>query len=119
MPRMTQKYKAALAAAKTLATCQVNDSYALYQTLNAHNWYWNSKRGVWEMGESAQKATDLVRVRVWAASEFVEQAADEVAHELQKQDYQLLERSFPYVCRPPKQLESRIYLSFLTKKENA
>jgi predicted CoA-binding protein len=116
MPKMTKKYKAALAAAKNIATVAVNDSQVLYQQLNAQNWYWNSKWGIWEMGEPAQKPSDLVRIRVWAATEKVEQAAEEVTHLLQKQDYELLECSTPYVCRPPRQLESRIYLSFLPRR---
>jgi len=110
---MTQKYQGALAVARTVATIHLNDSKALYRSLNAHNWYWNSKVGVWERGSRAQKPTDLVRVRVWAATEVVEQAADDVAFSLLNSDYQLVERSEPYVCRPPKQLESRIYLRFL------
>ncbi len=124
MARMTKKYKGALAVASVKLkkflmlgknTCRFTDNKALYRALNAHNWYWNSKMEAWELGESAQKPTDLIRVRVWAATEVVRQAADDVAYELLNRNYELVERSEPYECRPPKQLESRIYLAFLPR----
>lgn len=121
MPRMTQKYRAALELAKTILSSplQPNDSQSLYHDLNQKNWFWNSKTGVWEQGEPAQKPTELVYVRVWADTEKVEQAASDVAGEMQRRDYRLVDRSETYPCRPPKQLESRIYLKFLfEKKEN-
>ena len=119
MPRMTTKYRAALKIAKAISIPNaLEDQSALYQKLNEHNYFWNSKLKTWGK-KPALAPTDLVRIRVWAAAEHVEQAADDAMNALSHHHYKLLERSSPYPCRPPKQLESRIYLTFLPEKNDA
>jgi hypothetical protein len=114
MPRMTAKYRTALKLAEAILThpFEHNDQKVLYRRLGEHNYFFDSKSKVWEKGEPANPPTELVRVRVWAKAEQIEQVADKLVSDL-SHDYRLVERSEPYPCRPPKQLESRIYLSFL------
>lgn len=112
---MTAKYRGAiqLASAKLppATFADWDNQSALYQKLGEHNYFWNSKVKAWEKGKTAAEPTGLVRIRVWAAAENVEQVAFDVQKELSHRNYQCLERSGPYPCRPPKQLESRIYLT--------
>jgi hypothetical protein len=51
-------------------------------------------------------------VRVWADKNKVENAADLFIENVESMGLKLLERSNSYPCRPPNQLESRIYLTF-------
>jgi hypothetical protein len=115
MPRMTAKYRTALKLAEAILDhpFDPNDQKVLYRRLGEHNYFFDSKSKVWEKGEPANPPTDLVRVRVWAKAEHIEQVADKLVSELSDGDYRLIERSEPYPCRPPKQLESRVYLTFL------
>ncbi|PHJ55764.1 hypothetical protein VF14_33550 [Nostoc linckia z18] len=90
---------------------QIQDE--LYAELNRLGWYWQAAKKEWERDDTpAKEATKLIRVRVWAAREIVENAADLFAENVEGMGLKLLERSNPYPCRPPNQLESRIYLTF-------
>jgi hypothetical protein len=60
----------------------------------------------------------MIRIRVWAATEKVADAADAVAEAMPQYGLRLIERSEPYICRPPKQAESRIYLTFVDQDPN-
>jgi hypothetical protein len=75
---------------------------------------WNSEAGTWDNWSAmdADQPTELIRVRAWARAEAVEMIADGIVEAMLAAGLQLVERSQPYVCRPPKQLESRIYLTF-------
>ncbi len=85
----------------------------LYQELNRLGWYWDSNRKEWLRDDTpAKEATKLIRVRVWAATDKVEQAAELFLESALDIELRLIEKSAPYVCRPPNQKESRIYLTF-------
>lgn len=58
----------------------------------------------------ADPPSNLIRVRLWADASHVEQLADTVTQMLETSGYRVLERS-NYPCRPPKQLEARVYLT--------
>lgn len=85
----------------------------LYTELNRLGWYWQAKKKEWERNDApAKEATKLIRVRVWAAREVVEDAAELFLENVESMGLRLIEKSSPYPCRPPNQLESRIYLTF-------
>lgn len=90
-----------------------NNQDDLYSELNRLGWFWNSKNQEWERNDKLpDPASELIKIRVWAASNKVENAADLVVESMEEKGFSLLEKSSPYICRPPKQSESRIYLSF-------
>lgn len=114
MPRMTAKYSAALAALRKLRKPTTGDQEAAYKRLMDAGYMWDSKTQVWlNLGnEPADKPTQMIRVRVWTDASKVDDAANVVVAAMQDR-FHLVERSDPYPCRPPKQAESRVYLSFL------
>lgn len=92
----------------------------LYRELNRLGWFWQPKKKEWERDDTpAKEATNLIKVRVWAATTLVKQAADLIVEQCEGVGLELLERSEPYQCRPPLQLESRIYLVFKDIDEQA
>lgn len=124
MPKKTAKYLQACTTATqqagitALQIMGMANQDELYERLQKQGYHWNSKAGEWEYHkpESANDPTPLLYIRVWADADAVEQAADEVSQKLAG-GYALVERSRPYPCRPPKQLESRVYLKFLPKQK--
>ena len=85
----------------------------LYSELNRLGWYWQPDNKEWERDDTpANSATKLIKIRVWAAKEIVENAAELFSENAESNGLRLIEKSPPYPCRPPKQLESRIYLTF-------
>lgn len=95
---------------------QMENQEELYSTINKAGYHWNSKIKEWEYHEleDANEPTPLIMIRVWADAEIVEEVADDVVKGV-KRIFQLVERSTPYPCRPPKQLESRVYLKFMPR----
>ncbi|MFG6097349.1 hypothetical protein SPB21_18940 [Leptothoe sp. ISB3NOV94-8A] len=112
MPRRTQKYLKALETAQGLNISQTEDQSTLYVALNEKNFFWDSGDQRWVPGMEPNPASDLIRIRVWAAAETVKDAAQLIVRRLTRDGLELIEQSDPYPCRPPKQLESRIYLTF-------
>jgi len=113
--RQTKKYR----AAQEIATLTHQSQEDLYSQLNNLGWFWNSKNQTWERDDRlAEPASNLLRIRVWAAADKVENLASIVAESLATYGLELLEQSEAYPCRPPKQSESRVYLT-LTEREYA
>lgn len=119
MPRMTAKYKSAIQKAhnQNLPAIETNNQEELYALLQQHGFFWNSDSKVWEEFDiqDADDATKLIMVRVWADAEIVEEAADEIVGKVKRQ-WEIVERSQPYQCRPPKQREARVYLKFIPNR---
>lgn len=112
--KQTKKYTKAC----EIATLTHDNQESLYKQLNALGFFWDSKIQNWLRDDRlADAPTNLIRVRVWAATEKVEQAADCFIEACGEYDLKLQEKSEPYQCRPPKQGESRIYLTFTDNKE--
>ena len=116
-PRMTAKYKTARDTAYFRNIPPEGSQEELYERLQAAGFFWNSDSKVWEEFdiEDADDPTRLVMIRVWADAEIVEEAADDLVSKTKK-FFELIERSKPYPCRPPKQREARVYLKFLPKR---
>ncbi len=92
----------------------------IYAELQKRGYFWDPKSSRWDhySAEAASAPTDLIRMRVWAAAGEVEKIADLVV--VQMNDFgrlKLVEQSEPYPCRPPKQLESRVYLTFQRREK--
>lgn len=112
MARQTEKFLKAVAIAGNRFR---NTSHeVLYQMMSESNYYWDSRSKEWiySYPDRNDPATQLHRVRVWAAREEVESLATAIIQSLTEQGYRLDERSAIYPCRPPKGNEARIYLSF-------
>ena len=112
MPRQTRKYVTALETAERLNIPPLDNPESLYSTLNQQNFFWESGEGRWVPGSEPEAATELIRIRVWAESSKVQEVANTVVRRLSGAGYALVEKSEPYICRPPKQAESRVYLTF-------
>lgn len=113
MPKQTKKYLAAVGTASGLGISIGDDADHLYRELNQKNFFWDSKDGRWVPGSAPEPATALIRIRVWADTDKVGDAANVLTRRLIDSGFNLLEQSQPYMCRPPNQLESRIYLTFI------
>lgn len=118
MPRMTTKYAAAW---RLLGQPEPRpDAEQLYAHLRAGNRFWNSDTGEWEYHDPAEAKPPMegVAIRVWAATEHAAKAAQALAHALHLvYGWRLIETSEPYQCRPPQQLESRVYMKFLPRSD--
>ncbi|WP_086757976.1 hypothetical protein [Nostoc sp. 106C] len=107
--KRTQKYSKAL----NLLAFPHQTQDQLYSELNRLGWYWEPQRKEWVRDDTpAKEATKLIRVRVWTASDKVEDAADLFVETAEEKGLRLLEKSAPYPCRPPNQKDSRVYLTF-------
>lgn len=117
MPKMTVKYREALFAAgrEGIKVKAGIDQDKLYGMLQEKGLMWDSSQQEWMIleNEPADAPTGLVMVRVWADLEVVQEAADAVEADLVRRKFRRLERSDVFRCRPPKQLEGRVYLKFL------
>lgn len=116
MPKMTAKYAGALTVARQEKLPANGSQDDLYARLQEIGYFWDSARKEWEhhAPEAADPATPLVMIRVWSDAEIVEDVADDVIAGL-KRRYDFIERSDPYLCRPPRQREARVYIKFLPK----
>lgn len=126
MAKNTAKYKGAKQVVMFRGLSDAEDAVRrgdqeeVYDVLNALGFFWNSKTQEWEEHDlgDADDPTPLVMIRVWADIDIVEDAADDVARNIQKSmPLQLVQKSKVYQNRPPKQLEGRVYLQFVKTGE--
>lgn len=114
MPRRTKKYVGALLAKREAKlTGRYADQEALYQALQGQGYQWDSKAGEWQYVAAmpADEPTTLLRLRVWSGSDRVVEVANAIAWAMAQAGCRLVERAGPFPCRPPKQLEARMYLA--------
>ena len=111
--KRTKKYLGATA----ILTFPHSTQNELYQELNRLGWFWNSKINQWERDDRQPTSNSLIKVRVWAKKELVEIVAQHLIESSEEIGIYLVEISTPYPCRPPHQLESRIYLTFQDEGE--
>jgi hypothetical protein len=117
MPKLTAKYAAAWRFAGSPEPKP--DAEMLYAHMRGLNHWWNSEAKVWEYHDPAEANPPMegIAIRVWADARHAEKAAVAVAHALRAvYGWRLVETSAPYPCRPPEQLESRVYLKFMPKE---
>ena len=119
MAKQTVKYSSACQIAAKLNIPSTEHQEQLYQSLNTSGYYWNSKEKIWEkLDVEAHPPTEKIKVRVTADARFVEKIADECISAVAEKGLRFLEKSDPYNCRPPKQLEARVYLDFMKEPES-
>ena len=116
--RETKKFKTAYAKGIEQKLFTRKDSLEsqdwLYRKLNDLGIFWDSKLGEWIefQKEPANAPTPLIRVRVWGATGKSLDEAVSMVKAAFGNGFECVNHSLPYVCRPPQQLESRIYLEF-------
>lgn len=112
--RLTKKYAAALTIAKERGVPPSAQQDELYRRLNDDGCWWDSKQGKWVVfaEEPADAPTPLIMVRVWAAETNIKAAVSTVCGAFGNGFKKIL-ASDEYPCRPPKQLERRVYLQFV------
>lgn len=116
MPKQTKKFVAAQVQLSRLGVSASGyDQEQDYRKLSELGYQWDSTKGKWVRLDSqpAKPASQVTRVRVWAASHDVQRAADDVLSAMQARGYQLVEVSTPYPCRPPQQNDSRVYITLI------
>lgn len=113
--KQTQKY----ITASQILTFPHATHQDLYNELTRLGWQWNPQKKEWARDDRpAKEATQLIRVRVWAATNKVDQAAELFLENAEENGLRLIEKSSPYVNRPPNQNDSRIYLVFEDISDN-
>lgn len=113
MPKQTRKYKTATELADRLSISERDNQERLYRLLIEAGYFWDAQTQNWQsLAQDADPPTELIRVRVWAERSKVEGAAYQLQVAMEETGYVFLEKSDSYPCRPPKQLESRIYMTF-------
>jgi hypothetical protein len=113
MPRQTRKWVTACELADRLRIEICENQETVYSELNEAQYYWQSDRQDWILiNTPADAPTELIKVRVWSDHTKVEGAAYQLRLAMEDQGYKFVEQSERYKCRPPKQLESRIYMTF-------
>jgi len=111
--KKTKKYT----GATRLLTFPHSNQEELYQELNRLGYYWDALDKKWIRDDRlANPPKQGVDIRVWSNKDYVEEHADIVVQLLSRQGYTLSNKSKAYPCRPPKQNESRIYLSFINNQ---
>ena len=106
--KRTKKYVAAEAIALEIGV-PINDD--IYQNLQENNYFWDSDLGEW-IPRGENPTSNEIEIRICSDSKKVSEDCDRIIQILSKQGLTLEDKSQPYICRPPKQLKSRIYLTF-------
>lgn len=110
--RQTVKYKAAVKVAKEKGLMDWATQAGLYELLQSNGHMWDSKAGEWLHLPSmkADEPSKLIKMRVWADIKNLDYEVNYVVDRLG--GYELVKRSKVCPCKPPKQKEGRVYLTF-------
>jgi hypothetical protein len=111
--RMTAKYKSALILARRIGLPEL-DNEPLYQALADRDYFYNSQDEQWTVApkEDADPPSKVIHLRVWADGEVVDDMATDIANMMEAGGFDLQEKSKLYPCRPPKNRDARVYLTF-------
>ena len=116
--KQTKKFVAACQKAIDLKIfargTKVENQEWVYQKLMEHGVFWDSKISKWVefQKEPANAPTPMIRVRIWGETGEKLDEAVRLVKGAFANGFEVVNQSLPYVCRPPQQLESRIYLEF-------
>lgn len=116
--KQTKKFKTAYEKAIELKLFKrgnaIENQEWLYRKLNDLGVFWDSKQGKWVTFalEPTNAPTPLIRVRVWGSTGEALDTAVKLVKGAFGNGFECVNHSLPYVCRPPQQLESRVYLEF-------
>lgn len=113
--KQTKKYSKAC----EILTINHTTQEQLYQELNRLGWFWDSKKQQWIRDDRiAEPASNLIKIRLWANKDKVEQLSEILQEALAPYGIKVLEKSEPYLCRPPQQNDARIYITLQGEDEN-
>lgn len=109
--KRTKKYVAGEAVALKAGLTFQNQT-DLYEQLEKSAYMWDSIAGEWLHLPSmeADDPSPLIKVRVWSDIKNIDAEVDSIVYRLS--GYVLIKRSKVVPCRPPKQREGRVYLTF-------
>jgi hypothetical protein len=111
--RQTRKLVTAISLYHDLGLSKSYDSQdELYSLLNECNHFWNSQEKRWVDGGTPDPPTNAIWVRVMSDAKIVSEIASVVAEAIAPYEIDLIDRSDLYPCRPPKQNDARVYLTF-------
>lgn len=107
--KQTKKYTSACSR----LTISHSTQEQLYQELNRLGWFWDKKQQQWVRDERvAESPSKLIKFRIWAGKDKVEEISSILQEALLPYGINLLEKSEPYLCRPPQQNDARVYTTF-------
>ncbi|ELS04823.1 hypothetical protein Xen7305DRAFT_00045590 [Xenococcus sp. PCC 7305] len=106
--KRTRKF---VTAEETARKIGINVDTDIYKNLEQQGYFWISERGKWVKAGPPDIPTNLLKIRVWADGRKIQQDCEGILEALDPW-FILEEQSGTYCCLPPKQLESRIYLTF-------
>ena len=110
--RQTQKY----VKATQILTINHSHQEQLYQELNKLGWWWNAKLKEWERNDQlADPPMEGFKIRLWGNNEEIEHYSQLITQFLRENGCSIVDKSKPYVCRPPQQNQSIIYLHIIDK----
>jgi len=116
MSKKTFKYCAAIERGLKLGLTHEqmhgDGSEGLYLLLQKLQYAWDGNNWASLKDEPADPASQLIRIRVWADAEVVEDFSADIAKVIEGAGFGMVEKSPVYTCRPPKQLEGCVYLTF-------
>jgi len=117
--RVTEKYRKALRLGVPLKIT-TKEREQLYLQLNQKSYFWNSEKKKWEkISTEAKPPTELIKIRIWADARITETVSSELIEALAQKGLRITNKSKNYLCRPPENLESRIYLEFIKNPEES
>lgn len=88
---------------------------ALYELLGEQNYYWDRKAQRWQDGGESDPPSTVISIRITTGYDRLNEVAEVLIEALGEYELELIEQSKPYPCRPPKQNDSRMYLTFLSQ----
>ena len=93
--KRTKKYT----GATEILTFPHSSQDELYTELNRLGWYWSSKKSQWERDDRQAIDNNLVKIRVWAKKEIVEELAQHFIESGVDRGLKFIEKSEKYVSK--------------------
>lgn len=113
MSKRTTKYIKALEQSEA-QDFEHQSSDQLYEHLQEKGYYWDSncQNWVFSPAEKNDPASSSVKIRVHFEKTQANDIANKVAELLESGGFKLLDKSKPYICKPPQSNDAMVYLNF-------
>lgn len=113
MPKWTRKYREAFDLADQLLIAERDNQDSLYRLLNEAGFYWDFNAGAWYRKSNLQsRGSYLVKTYFKREPTGGYEVFLYLRRHLERQGYLIAEDSLVYIYQPPKQLISRVYITF-------
>jgi hypothetical protein len=114
--KQTRKFASAEKLYNKLSLTQKYRSQdALYEILGEQGYYWERKAQRWQDGGESHPPSTVISISVSTGYDRLSEVAEILTEALEGYDLELIEQSRAYPCRPPKQNDSKMYLTFLAQ----